>query len=186
MRQFLALAFVLFLATPALAAPAPQPDKGVQVRIAVVDMDFIRRNAKVVKDVSRQLQTYRQSFQAEIQKEDEELRNANQELARQRAILAPEGFADERRKFEQRVAEAQKLVETRRRTLEELDGQAMNKIQQVVTDIITEIANEAQLTLILRKEQTVLLAPSLEITGEVLKRLDAKLPAMKVAAKPGK
>ena len=47
--------------------------------------------------------------------------------------------------------------------------------------IVAEIANDLELTLILGKDQTVLVATQLEITDQVLQRLDAQLPTVEVA-----
>ena len=166
------------------AAPNPvaeSPKEGVAVRIAVIDIEEIRRNAKAVKSIRAQVDEYRKAFGADAQKEDEALRKANEELARQRAILAPEVFSEERRKFEQQVAAFQGKVQVRSRALDTVYNEAVQVVQKELNKVIIEIANEGQFTLILRQEMTVVVASQLEITAEALKRLDAKLATVKVS-----
>lgn len=167
-------AMVLFVALPAAAQDEP-------IKIAIIDIEAIRLHAAVVKDIRSQIVKFRKVYQALIQKEEEELRNANQELARKRAILSPEAFSEERRKWEQRLANVQRMVQTRKQDLDKAQGEAMNKVEGVLNGIVLELAKEKGLNLILRKNQTVLGAKSLHITKEVLKRLDKKLPSLKLA-----
>lgn len=172
--RLLLCAMVLFVALPADAQNAP-------IKIAIIDIEAIRLHAAVVKDIRSQIVKYRKVYQAMIQKEEEELRNANQELARKRAILSPEAFSEERRKWEQRLADVQRMVQTRKQDLDKAQGEAMSKVEGVLNGIVLELAEEKGLNLILGKNQTVLAAKSLHITKEVLKRLDKKLPSLKLA-----
>jgi len=177
-----ALAFAS-LARPAAAQPAAGTAKNdiPVVSLAVIDTDVIRRDSAVVKDIRNQLGKYRNVIQAAIQKEEEALRSANQELARKRAILAPDTFAEERRKFEARLVKVQRAVQKRKQNLERVRLEAMKKVHAVLNKIITDVATQHGLGLILRKRQTVLVAKSLDITGVVLKRLDTALPSLKVS-----
>lgn len=164
---------------------ANPPPQGVRVNVAIIDMKHIRRNAAVIKDIRGQISKYRQAYQAEIKKEELELRNANQELARQRTILSPEAFAEERRKFEQRVVEVQRKVQNRRRELDSVQSKAIAQVQTELAKIITTFASEKNITLVFRKEQTVIVAKPLEITATILSRLDKSMPSLVVPA-PGK
>ena len=165
---------ILFVALPAAA-------QGEPIKIAIIDIDAIRLHAAVVKDIRSQIVKFRKVYQATIQKEEEELRNANQELARKRAILSPEAFSEERRKFERRLADVQRMVQARKQDLDKAQGDAMSKVEGILNGIVLEMAKEKGFDLILRKSQTVLGAKSLHITKEVLKRLDKKLPSLKLA-----
>ncbi|MDP6573673.1 MAG: OmpH family outer membrane protein [Rhodospirillales bacterium] len=165
----------------AFEAIAQTPEKpGILVKMAIIDVQAILRNATAVKSVRAQIDKYRQAFQGEIEKEEKEIVNANQELSRQRAILAPAAYNDERRKFENRVADAQRLVQQRKQVLNEVLNQAMGEVQKALNEVITELAKEHGFTLLFRKDQTILVTPELEITRIVLERLNLKLPEVKV------
>ena len=185
------------LTLPALA-PQAQPAKGegekklrqgqiveVQIPIAVIDVQRILGDALAVKDIRDQITKFGTQFEQEIEKERKEIRTANQELARQRTILSPESFAEKRRKFEQRVVEVQRMVQQRQRELDKSRNEAMSAVNKSYTGIVWKIANERNLAVILRKSQTAYAIPTLDITKQVLARLDKELPTVKVS-KPGK
>ena len=165
------------------AAQQPDADKDVitLLNMAVIDTEVIRRNSMAFKDIGAQIAKYRKAIQADIQKDEEALRSANEELARKRAILAPETFAEERRQFEERLVQVQRTVQKRKKGLERVGFEALKKVEAVLNKIITEVAKEQSLGLILRKNQTVLVAKELDITPHVLKRLDTALPSLKVS-----
>ncbi len=188
---------IVLFAAPVMAQQKSQPAKAkptkqagsqmlsIQIPFAVLDVQRILRNAKAVKSIRDQITAYGTNFEKEIEKEREKLRKANQELARQRAILAPEAFAEKRREFEQRVVEVQRLVQQRQRELDKSRSVAMAKVNKSYIDIISKLAKGRKLFMIFRKAQTAFAAPALDITKEVLALLDKKQPTVKVD-KPGK
>ncbi len=176
-----ALVVLASLTGPA-AAQQPETEKDViaLLNLAVIDTEVIRRNSRAFKDIGAQIVKYRKAIQADIQKDEEALRSANEELARKRAILAPETFAEERRQFEELLVQVQRRVQNRMKDLERVGLEALQKVEAVLNKIITEVAKEQSLGLILRKNQTVLVAEELDITPHVLNRLDTALPSLKV------
>ncbi len=197
-KTFLAafIGFLLFV-SPALAQQAtPTKDKAgqkqrqgkfveVEIPIAIIDVQWILRESKAVKSIRDQITKFGSKFEEEIEKDRNEIRKANQELARQRTILAPEAFAEKRRKFEQRVVEVQRLVQQRQRQLDKSRNEAMIAVNKAYTGIVSGLANEKNLALIIRKNQTAFSVKTLDVTNDVLARLDKKLPTVKVA-EPGK
>ena len=193
LKSLLAVLFgIMIFAAPALAQQAEPAKKKVvtkfipvQIPIGILDVQAILRNASAVKNIRDQITKYGNQFEKEIEKEREDLRKANQELARQRTILAPEAFAEKRRKFEQRVVEVQRLVQQRQRELDKSRKEAMSAVNTAYIEIVTALATEQNLAVILRKNQMAYSVPTLDLTKEILALLDKKLPTVKVA-KPGK
>jgi Skp family chaperone for outer membrane proteins len=182
---------VLLVTSPVLAQKKQPPKQSgdqvlsIQIPFAVLDVQKILRSAKAVKSIRDQITAYGTAFEKEIEKEREKLRKGNQELARQRTILAPEAFAEKRREFEQQVVEVQRMVQKRQRDLDKSRTVAMAKVNKSYIDIVTKLANERELFMIIRKGQTAFANPSLDVTKEVLDLLNKKQPTVKVE-KPGK
>lgn len=186
MKTFYALAVCAMLSlaivsTPARAQQPPAPSGTLTLKIGVIDIDQIRRDSTAVKDARDQIATYHNTIQAEIQKEETELRDANQELARQRTVLAPDAFNEERRKFEARLVEVQRKVQERRQELDDIQNDVMRRMNEVMAEVVVEIAQEQGFGLILRLDQSVFAAQPLLITQAVLERLNKKLPSIKIA-----
>lgn len=193
LKSLLAALFgIMIFAAPALAQQAkPAKEQAgpkiipLIIPLGVLDVRAILRNAGAVKSIREQITKYGNQFEKEIQKERDDLRKANQELARQRTILAPEAFAKERRKFEQKVVDVQRLVQRRQRELEKSRKEAMDAVNKTYIKIVANLATERDIAVILRKSGIAYSVPALDITGEILALLDKNLPTVKVA-KPGK
>ena len=165
--------------------PKQKSDVEVLANIAVIDMIAIRRDAKAFKHIRKQISSYREQLKKNARDEDTELQKANRELARQRAIVTPEAFRDERKKFETRVGKAQKTLQSRWRTLKEAEQNAEAKILGTLQQATVDVAKQKSLILIMRKRSIVFWVETLEITKDVIARLDKKLPRFKVAVPKG-
>lgn len=165
--------------------PKQKSDVEVLANIAVIDMIAIRRDAKAFKHIRKQISSYREQLKKNARDIDTELQKANRELARQRAIVTPEAFRDERKKFETRVGKAQKTLQSRWRTLKEAEQNAEAKILGTLQQATVDVAKQKSLILIIRKRSIVFWVETLEITKDVIARLDKKLPRFKVAVPKG-
>jgi len=164
-------------------AEAPKlPDS---VKIAVIDMNVIRQSSKAVKDINKQLTTYANEYQKEMQKEDKALKAANDKLVKKRTILAREAFIAERKKFEQKLVAVQRLVQKRKQDLNKSRNDALLVVNEKLSKIIADYAEEKNIGLIVRRNQAILVSNQLDITDALLKKLDQALPSVKVE-KPGK
>lgn len=180
LRRLLLLAVALL----SLAVASPRPllaQEAPAVRLGILDVGRALRDATSVKGIRTQLNGYMDSYRADTQKEEQSLRAAQDELGRKRTVLSAEAFTAERQKLEQRLANAQAKVQDRRQSLERVHAEAMQKVQDALAGIVSTIAKERGLTLILRKDQTLFALPAYEITDEALKRLDKQLPSVKIA-----
>lgn len=178
-------AAVLFgLSAPGASAQSQaQPgERLVTPIIVVLDVGLIRREASSVKSIREQIVKFQNELQEEIQKEQEALRTAQTELAKKQTLLAPEAFAEERRKFEKRVVGVQQLVQTRRRALEDSQNAAMVKVEETLNGIVIEFARTRGYAMVVRRAQVVLVDDALNITRDVLSELNARMPTVKVEA----
>jgi len=167
------------------AQPAAQPGGPLPTPvIAVVDVDKIRESATAAKSVRDQLTKQQSAYQADIAKQENDLRNAEQELNKQRTVLAPEAFAQRRQQFEQRVAEFQRSVQARRKQLDDAYKNSMIQVNNVVVQVIQEVATQRGASLMLPRSQIILSHPAMEVTDEVLAQVNRKLPTVKVTLPP--
>ena len=163
-------------------APEVPPEDEVQVlaNIAIMDMLRIRQNAKAFRAIKKQVDEFRAELRKEARAEDAELQKANRELARQRAILTPEAFREERKKFESRIGNMQKKFQGRWRALKEAERTAEIKVLNQLQKVTIEVAQKKQLIMVLRKQSVVFWAETLEITKDFIELIDKKMPTAKV------
>jgi Skp family chaperone for outer membrane proteins len=149
---------------------------------AVIDYQRILRDAAAARSIRNQIEARRKAYQEEISKEEQRLHEIDKEFAKQRSVLSPEDFAEKRREFEQDVAEVQRKVQERRRELDRLSAAALNEVKQALIAIVTSIAEERGFNLVLPSSEVLFFARSLDLTEEVLAKLDARLPQVQLSA----
>ena len=159
---------------PAVAQPIPSPT------IAVLDVQRVLRESKGAKSVLPQMEKLRSGFQKSVRDKESELRKADRELSRKRAILAPEAYATRRREFENTAKDAQRQVQIRKRKLDRAFAKAMGTVRAHMIKVAKAIATERKINIVLIKSAAVLSMKSLDITEETLKRLDKGLPKVTV------
>lgn len=166
-------------------APLTASAQDAPMKVAVLNVDGLRVNATAFKHVQEQLKVMRDKLQAEIKKEEDDLGTSSEALKRQRTILAPDVFAAERRKFEQRVADLQRMVQGRLKNIDQVRAAAIQQIEQASNEIVSELAKTEELSMIFKSSNLIFSHNSLDITKVVLDRLNAKLPKLQLK-EPGK
>jgi Skp family chaperone for outer membrane proteins len=149
---------------------------------AVIDYQRILRDAAAARSIREQIEARRKTYQEEISKEEQRLHEADKEFAKQRSVLSPEAFAEKRREFEQDVAEVQRKVQERRRELDRMSAAALNEVKEALIEIVTSIAEERGFNLVLPTSEVLFFSRSLDLTEEVLAKLDARLPQVQLSA----
>jgi len=176
-----AMALALFcMAATAAGSAAAQAKKVPAAVIAVVDTQRVLRESAVGKDITRQIEQYSRSFQGELTRQQETLRKEEEELKRQQAVLAPDAFAQKRRDFEARAMEAQRQLQGRKQQLDRVANTALNQVKQSLVPIFKDLAKENGFNLLMEKSLTIDSAPSLEVTQQVVQRLDRAMPSLQV------
>ena len=177
------LALAAVLGAIAVAGVAAAQD-AQPARIAILDIHKVLRESLVAADIRDQVNRQEKIYQGELAGEEQELRAASEDLARQRAILSSDVFAQKQKQLNDRIAALQRGVSSRKRELDRARITAFKEVEQSLSAIISEIAKERSLNLILSRVNTrsvVLYADdALNITAEVVKRLDQRLPSVKV------
>lgn len=148
--------------------------------IGIVDVQKVLRESQASKTLRPQIEKLRKNYQTSVRKREAELRKASQELQRQRAILSPQAFAKRRNAYEQSARKAQVDFQQRKRQLDNAYGKAMRTIQQSLVVAAAKIAEERKFDIVLPKSLVLLADQKLDITGEVLRRIDKSLPSVKL------
>src|SRR6185503_18906932 len=94
----------------------------------------------------------------------------------------PDAFNTKMRDFQRRYDALDNRVQATRQALQQSYNDAMTKVENTALQIIADIAAERKANLVLAKAAVLFEAPELDITQEVIKRLDVRLPQVQLAA----
>lgn len=149
--------------------------------IAIVDVQRILQESLAAKSVQKQLEAQRSKFQNEIEGEENGLRQAEQELAKERNRLAAQAYSDREQELHQRFSTVETHVQERRKALDQAFTDSMNAVRDALLEVVDKAAHEHGANIVIVKQQALWVDRPLDITDEVLKRLDQKLPKVDVA-----
>ena len=170
------LALMLLVGAALPSATAQEP-----LVIIVVDFQRIVRESAAAATVREQIDEFRNAYQGEFARIEEELRAVEAELTELRPVIPDEEFLRRRREFELRVTEAQRQAQYRRAALDRSLDEAMNRIRSSLFDVIAGIADGENAALVLSRANVVLVDQSLDFTDFALAELNEKLPRVDVA-----
>jgi len=156
------------------APPVPAPI------IMIVDFDGIMSVSKAGKSIQAQLDQQRTAMQKEFGTRENDLRKEEEDLQKERSTLPADQFETKAREFQQKVATYQREAQLRDRALGQGFGEAKQKLQQALAEVVQQLTNERGANLVLYKSQVFLYETAYDASQEALKRLDAKLPSVTV------
>jgi outer membrane protein len=175
----LAISASSYAAGPAAPAPAAQP-----ISVIVVDSHRVLAESKAGKAIDSQMQAKAITYDKSFAQEEQDLASVQQELQRQQTILAQDAFAAKAKDFDQRVYDARRKVQASKLELSRAQNTAENTLMKTVLQILNDLAKERGANLVLDKAVVVMFDNAYDVTDEVIKRLDDKLPTMTVSFIP--
>ena len=102
-------------------------------------------------------------------------------LIEQQSVIAPEAFELKAKDYEKKLQTYQVKKQEKLRKLEGVLQKARNEILESVKPILEDLSKELGVTVILEKNSVLLSASNMDITGTVIKKLNKKLPKIKVS-----
>jgi outer membrane protein len=167
-------------APAAPAAPGTPAAPPSNLSVMVVDVQALLQNSKAAKMVRDQIEAKRAEYAKEISHQEETLRQERDTLQKQQASLTPEQLNTKGREFQAKVNELDRDVQAKRQALERSNADALQKIQEVMVKIITDIAKDRKANLVFQRSELVLFDQGFDVTDEVLTKLDEQMPTLTV------
>jgi len=174
-------AFGIMALAAALLAPAPAAWAQKKTpAIAVVDLVQIMQNSESAKAIRSQMEKISKSYQATIAGEKDKLEKEAQDLEQKRSTMAADALQQKQREFQQKIATYERELQGRRNKLADVSNAALKQVQDAIVAVVDQIAKETQVSLVITKDTVLHASADLDITTEVMKRLNAKLPTVAV------
>ena len=176
---FAALCGYFVWATPVALAQttteiAPSSQSMEARRIGLADLNGVLRAADANVKVRELLDTQRQIFQDEFSVVEAELQQTERDLMSKRELLAPEEYDRQIKAFQARVTQLQQDIQRKRQAIDNAYQKAQSDIRAEAFAIITEIAKDKKLDLVLSHDASLISLPHLNISDEVLTRLNER------------
>ena len=150
------------------------------VSLAVVDFRGVLSKSEAARNIRSVVDEKRQELRKYFLEVENSLRDEQKDLSKKRSIVTAEAFEQRARKLKEKAQSAQKLAQTSNQKLKKSFDQAMDKVQKELLRTVAEVAEESGVGVVLFRSAIVIAVKKLDISKEVLKRLNKKLPDVKV------
>ena len=149
--------------------------------IAIVDLNLILSESKAAKNATKQFEKIQKDTEDEILVSDKKMLEERNKLIEQQSVIAPEAFEQKAKDYEKKLQTYQVEKQNKLRKLEGVLQKARNEILEIVKPILEELSKELGVTVILEKNSVLLSATNMDITENVIKKLNKELPKIKVS-----
>ena len=172
--------------TPAPAPaqpPAPKPfPEGAKV--AYVVLQRIANESADGRVATTRIQALQQKKAAELNERNKQLTGLQQKLEKEGSVMSASASAELQKQVEKLTLEVQRFTQDAQAEVQELQQQLQNEFQERLTPVLSQVATEMGLHYVFNGPDAGLVwaEPALDISSEVIKKLDSAKPAAKPAA----
>ena len=161
---------------PPGTAPRPFPEGA---KVAYIDLQYIASNSVEGKAATAKIQEYAKKKTAELEGKQKSLEAARQKLLQGGTVLSDSARSQMEKDIEKQARELQYAQQEAQSEQQSLSQDLQNDFQTRLNPIIDQVANEKGLHLVLSIADSgaVWVNTGLNISAEVMKRLDSAKPA---------
>ena len=165
-----AIAFVMGLSAPVNAAED----------VLIVNLQYVVSQSKSGVSLRKQSEALNKEVIDLRDDVSKDLQAKGQKLEEEKTLLAPEVFQERVNALQTEAESKQQELQTKVQKIQEAIQRASASIDSVMSPILTEIVNEKGAKILLDRQAILLGDPKLDISAEVVKRLNKRLPDVKV------
>ena len=161
---------------------------GADLRMAVVRMDAIQSQSKVLQDLRKQKESYENKLRDELTKQQKALEKEKAEIEKSQDVLSQEALQRRVVEYQGKVTKLQRDLTERAQSVDVAFQKALAQIQEKHLDpIIEAIIAKKNLSLVIdgRFARTGANVANLDITNDVINALDKKVSSVKMETPKG-
>jgi len=168
---------MLMLAVPDRSAVAQEIVAPV---VLVIDMQRVQRDSAAAESIRGQSAALRAKLEEAVAARAREISDEEAELATLRERITPEEFAERVDGFKKKVFANREFAQRETGKLQTALADASNRLRNQIAPILAKIMRERKAQVMLDSNQVVLSIGGLDITDEVIERLNIAVPTMKL------
>ena len=182
-------------AKPAPTAPAPAPTQAPAqppapkpfpqgAKVAYVVLQRIANESADGRVATTRIQALQQKKAAELTEKNKQLTALQQRLEKEGSVMSANAAADLQKQIEKLNVDVQRFTQDAQAEVQELQQELQQEFQQRLEPVLSQVASEMGLQFVFNGPDAGLVwaDSALDISGEVIKKLDAAKPAAKPAA----
>ena len=168
--------FTLVLAFSVLTSTAWSATKS---GIAVIDAPGVINKTNAAENAREVLRIKTTEAQTKINAMEKELTTLKNDLAKKRAVMSEEKFAEANLKLSQQVRDFRNKAQSIQEDLDRENVKLKKQITNALTKVVADLAKEKGYKIVLAKHLLLFSNDSIDISDEVLKRINKKMKSKK-------
>ena len=176
---FIFIGLIIFSTTKLYSQDSVKSKKvsdSFQARVGVVDMKKILNESKAYQTLVDQFEEKRRTQRNVITKQEDQIRDEESDLMKKKNILSNEVYAEKVKELSKKVNEIKQKNMNEAKRFEELFDRSTNRIQGALVDVLSVIANDENLNVVLSKSQVILVGKNIDLTEKAVLELNKVLP----------
>ena len=143
-------------------------------RVGTIDLVEVLRQSTATSSVRVLLDEKRAQFQEDFAAREVDLMAREKALQSKRDVMSKDAFDEEVRLFQTEVADVQREIQQKRKSLDNAFQQAQDKLRNLALEIVGDVAKERKLDLVLNRDKVLIFRNQLDLTAIVLERLNER------------
>lgn len=172
----------------ALSGVSTDAVEAKDLRMAVINMDKIQIDARVLQDLHKQRAEYENTLKARLEKEQKSLEKEKAEIEKSQDVLSQDALQRRVVEYQRRVNGLQRDLNESVQAIEASYQKALNQIQKEHLDPVIEgVIAKKNLSLVIDGRMTRIgqNVPGLDITDEITSALNKKVSSVKMEKPKG-
>jgi outer membrane protein len=149
-------------------------------KVGILDVEKIVKESLAMRDIQSKISKKQDEYQKEVSTKQKTLEAEQKKIEGKRSVLSAEAFEKETAAFEKKVDDLKTYVDRKQNSLKKASLESMGKVNDKIKDIIADLSKENDFDVIVPASQTLFYKDSLDVSEEVLKRLNKKITKVDV------
>ena len=166
--------------SPVMAQQAAAPAAAAQSPYLVIDLNRVVLESAALKAAQPTLDAKKNAFESKLKTYQDQL-SADAKALQQQAesgIAAPDVLQAKQRELQEKAQKADQEVQQLRNDFARTTAFVENQILNGSKPVIDQLIKERGATLVLKRDAVVFASPSIDITGDVIARMQQTLPTV--------
>jgi len=143
-------------------------------KIGVVDLQKILETSASGKAIQAQLKSQKEKMESDLKQKGSEIEKISKRLERESMVMSKEMREEKEREQRIKINDFKSLQKKYRSDLQKLEAQLMNQLQRDIKEIVDAIGKKEGYILIINKYSVLYSPGSIDITGDLIKSLNAQ------------
>jgi outer membrane protein len=143
-------------------------------KIGVIDLQRILETSKAGKLIQAELKKQKENMESDLKQKGAEIEKISKRIEREAMVMSKEMREEKEREQRIKINDFKSLQKKYRSDLQNLEVQLMNQMQKDIKELVDIIGKKEGYLLIINKFGVIYSPGSIDITDDLIKKLNAK------------